>query len=483
MNDIREKPSRDCGGKPGAAGVYGLLQAYCGKLEQWPDIQRMFRQCFLNTLETTTETPGDGTTYVFTGDIPAMWLRDSSAQVSPYLCAAKGCPEIRGLIKGLVKRQCAYILHDPYANAFNKYPDGSGHKDRTPSSDSVWERKYETDSLCYPVWLAYSYYKETGDRAVFGGAFADAAVKILDTFETEQRHTEKSPYSFIREGEYARDTLPNGGKGDPVPYTGMTWSGFRPSDDRCAYNYLIPSNLFAVVVLRFMGEIFSDTRTDAADAVAVADTRPVPCSDARAVADTRPVPHSDTHTAAADTVSDRLGIARRALQLADEIEGGVRRFGIVNDPVYGPIYAYETDGLGRYLLMDDANVPSLLSLPYLGYCGADDEVYRNTRRFILSGDNPYFFGGAAARGVGSPHTPDGYIWHIGIIMQGLTAVTTDEKRRILDMLRKTHAGTFYMHEGFDANAPEKYTRPWFAWANSLFSVFIIRNIDCIGELA
>jgi meiotically up-regulated gene 157 (Mug157) protein len=352
------------------------------------ELYGMFKQCFMNTLDTTAELLDDGTAYVFTGDIPAMWLRDSSAQVSPYLFAAKESPCVRALIRGLLKRQFRYILLDPYANAFNKEPNGRGHQtDTTKMCDWVWERKFEIDSLCYPVWLAYRYSRNTGDTSVFDEGFFRAAETVLSVFKREQRHTEESDYSFIRTGEFAADTLPNGGRGEPAPYTGMVWSAFRPSDDRCGYNYLIPANQFAVVILGYLAEIAG--------------------------------------------FSGRPDIENAAKSLRAEIDGGIRAYGIYNHPVYGRMFAYETDGKGAYTLMDDANVPSLLSLPYLGYCGANDELYQNTRRFILGGDNPYYYEGGFAKGVGSPHTPEKYIWPISLIMQGLTSNDPAEKRALL----------------------------------------------------
>lgn len=414
--------------------LYAWLDGFCAETFDDPKTEAMFRACFLNTYETTVE-DADGETYVFTGDIPAMWLRDSSAQVIPYLHAAERSAEVRKMIAGLLTRQFRYIQLDPYANAFNKTANGHGHKDVLPQSDWVWERKFEIDSLCYPLWLACKYYAHTGDTAPLGTAFVRAVETALDTFTDEQRHHERSDYAFIRVGDYAHDTLPNGGKGDPIPYTGMIWSAFRPSDDRCTYNYFVPGNIFAATTLRLL-------------------------------------------TALPETVLPPFTVARCRL-LAQTIEEGIARFGVVDHPLYGKIYAYEVDGKGNVLLMDDANVPNLLGLPYLGYCSADDPVYRNTRKFILSKSNPYYFCGRAAAGLGSPHTPDGWIWHIGLIMQALTASDADEKRAIFDTLLSTHADTAYMHESFDKDDPARFTRPWFAWANSLFAYFVIEDRDAL----
>lgn len=405
------------------------------KLAEQPKLRRVFLNCFPNTLQTTTKLHEDGTSYIFTGDIPAMWLRDSSAQVRQYLLLAKDDADVRRIIAGLVRKQLTYIQIDPYANAFNEVElplEEIHHRDLTKLNGWVWERKYEIDSLCYPIQLSYLYWKSTGDTSLFDGEFKTVAHIIMDLWTTEQRHAEHSPYRFERMDCRKTDTLKNHGLGMPVNYTGMTWSAFRPSDDANTYGYLIPANMFAVVVLRYLTEIAQDV-------------------------------YGDTPLAA------------KAAQLAEEIDDGIQTYGVVHHPKYGRIYAYETDGYGNYNLMDDANVPSLLAIPYLGYTTADDPIYQNTRRFILSEDNPYYFAGEKARGIGSPHTPHRYIWHIGLSMQALTAVDPQETQELIELILSTDADCDYMHEGFDADDPHQFTREWFAWANSLFAELIYRE--------
>jgi uncharacterized protein len=294
----------------------------------------------------------------------------------------------------------------------------------------VWERKYEVDSLCYPLQLAYLLWRTTGATAHLDETFHRAAQTIVELWRREQRHTTDSPYRFERPNAIASDTLSHGGRGAPVAETGMTWSGFRPSDDACAYGYLVPSNMFAVVALGYLEAIVAQVFGDAA-------------------------------------------LVEQAQQLRAPIDTGIQAHALYQHPRYGTIYAYETDGMGNYNLMDDANIPSLLSLPYLGYCAKDDPIYLNTRRFVLSADNPYFCRGTAAEGVGSPHTPAGYIWHLALIMQALTATDRREQEHILGLLERTDADTDLMHEGFDADDPRRFTRPWFAWANSLFSELVL----------
>lgn len=397
--------------------------------------QALFENCFSNTYETTIRPQEDGTTFVITGDIPAMWLRDSAAQVRPYLMLAEHDEEMANLIEGVIRKQFSFILHDPYANAFNEEANGKRyHEDNTKMTPLLWERKYEIDSLCYPIQLAYLFWKSTGRTSQFNDAFRQAVSLIIDTWKTEQNHEANSTYHFERDNCPPQDTLSHGGKGAPVTYTGMTWSGFRPSDDACKYGYLIPANMFAVVSLRQLEEI-------------------------------------------AEEVLQDTDLAVVAKNLADEIDNGIQTYGKVEHPEFGTIYAYETDGHGNYNLMDDANVPSLLALPYLGYCKLDDPIYQNTRKFVLSDENPYFYKGKVAKGVGSPHTPEQYIWHIALAIQGMTAQSSEEKEEILNLFKATDADTQFMHEGFHVDQPENFTRPWFSWANSMFSEFLISKAD------
>lgn len=398
----------------------------------WGDehIRRTFENCYVSTAKTTTKFLENGEAYVFTGDIAAMWLRDSSAQVVHYLPFLKEYPILKDMVKGLIARQAKYIHIDPYANAFNEEANGNcWEKDITEYNPWNWERKYEIDSLCYPVWLMEQYVKNTGDHDIFTPEVKTAFRDILDLWKREQHH-ETSAYSFIRVNCPPSDTLSCEGKGEPVGYTGMTWSGFRPSDDACRYGYLIPSNMFAAVVLGYMEKFLKEQYQDEA-------------------------------------------MAKEAADLKAQIEEGIQKYGIVENETFGKMYAYETDGLGNYNLMDDANVPSLLSLPWLAYCSKDDPIYKNTRAFVLSKKNPYYYEGNCAKGIGSPHTPDQYIWHIALTMQGLTSDSQEERENLWNTLLSTDAGCEVMHEGFHCEKPEAFTREWFAWANSLFALFAL----------
>lgn len=393
----------------------------------------MYRNCFRSTWDTTLQR-ADGTVFLVTGDIPAMWLRDSSAQVYHYVPHAGKYEEVRKAILGLMERQFQYIVLDPYANAFNREAnDRRNHLDDTSWTDEarpwIWERKYEVDSLCYPIRLVYHFWKTTGDTSWCNDTFLQAVKQILTVWETEQRHAERSPYYFRRNCRRPTDTLSHEGQGAPVAYTGMTWSGFRPSDDACTYGYLIPSNFFAARSLQQMEEIFE---------VLLAET----------------------------------ALAARARALREQIQAGLKQYAVFEQPGFGPVYAYEVDGLGNAVFMDDANVPSLLSLPYLGCLKPNDPVYQNTRRMLLSPANPYYYAGTCAQGIGSPHTPPDYIWPISLCIQGLTATDGGEIRALTDMLENMDAGTLLMHEGVHKDDPAQFTRPWFAWANSIFSEFV-----------
>ncbi|UQZ37728.1 metal-independent alpha-mannosidase [Paenibacillus sp. PK3_47] len=426
-------PSIEIPALPLPAAVRNILEEAKDKLAERPGLLRQFLNCFPNTLETTTKLLDDGTTFVITGDIPAMWLRDSVEQVMHYVPLAKEDPELQRIISGLIRRHVKYISCDPYANAFNATANHWhwNASDETEMSPWVWERKFELDSLCFTVRLSYAYWQETGRHDIFDGEFKQVLEAIVKVWRTEQRHAEDSGYTFHRRNCPANDTLRNGGKGMPVNYTGMIWSGFRPSDDACDYHYNIPSNMFAAVSLSQMGEIATWIFRDKALAADIA-------------------------------------------LLEEEVRHGIELYGKFRHPEYGLIYAYETDGFGNYSLMDDAGTPGLLSIPYLGFAEAEDEVYLNTRRFILSKENPYYYEGTAAKGIGSPHTPPGYIWPMALSMQGLTAASDAEMLEMIALLEATDAGTGYMHEGFHADDPQRFTRPWFAWSNSLFAALVYK---------
>ncbi|NLO02093.1 MAG: glycoside hydrolase family 125 protein [Bacteroidales bacterium] len=403
-----------------------------------PKLAWMFENCFPNTLDTTVEFKmknGRPDTFVITGDIHAMWLRDSSAQVWPYLPLANEDPKIRMLLAGVINRQTQCILIDPYANAFNDGPTGSiWMKDKTDMKPELHERKWEVDSLCYTVRLAYNYWKTTGDTSVFDASWQKAAQLIHQTFVQQQRKDSLGPYSFLRETERQLDTVCYDGWGQPLRPVGMINSTFRPSDDATTYGFLIPSNLFAVVSLRQLAEISNKITGDKV-------------------------------------------FADKCLALSKEVEDAIKKYAIVDHPKYGQIYAFEADGFGNVALMDDANVPSLLGLPYLGCVGLNDPVYQNTRKFVWSEDNPYFFKGKAGEGIGGPHIGLDMVWPMSIIMRAMTSTSDSEISSCLKTLVATDADTGFMHETFHKDNPKNFTRSWFAWANTLFGELILKLIN------
>lgn len=412
-------------------------------LKNNPELAWLFTNCFPNTLDTTVEFEminGKPDTFVITGDIFAMWLRDSSAQVWPYLPYMAQDKNLQQLIAGVINRQTKCVLIDPYANAFNRNKEGSyWSSDITDMKPELHERKWEVDGLCYVIRLAYEYWKLTGDVSCFDADWHKAMQLIVNTFREQQRKTDNGPYRFMRKTAKASDTQFGNGYGNPMRPTGLICSMFRPSDDATTYPFLIPSNCFAVVSLRQLADmeriIFKNT-----------------------------------------------DFASECEQLATEVDAAIRKYGIVNHPKYGKIYAYEVDGFGNSLMMDDANVPSLLALPYLGYCKVSDRIYQNTRRFVWSADNPYFYKGKTAEGIGGPHIGLDRIWPMSIIMKGLTSNSKTEIAECIRMLKSTHGGTGFMHESFHKDNPEEYTRPWFAWANTLFGEFMIKVQNEYPEL-
>lgn len=413
------------------------------KLLRDPKLSWMFGNCLPNTLDTTVhfriDEEGQPDTFVYTGDIPAMWLRDSAAQVYPYIRFAGADPQVRLMLAGVIRRQMKCINIDPYANAFNETPlppeQNRWSSDGTAMKPELHERKWEIDSLCYPIRLAYAYWKATGDISVFDQTWLDAVANIVKTFREQQRKEGPGPYTFLRVTDRTYDTLSNVGYGTPVRPVGLIASAFRPSDDATTFQFLIPANFFAVSSLRKAAEILRE-------------------------------------------VNDHTSLAHECTVLAEEVAQALSRHAVYDHPKYGKIYAYEVDGFGNHLLMDDANVPSLLSMAYLGDVPTDDPVYLNTRRFVWSEDNPYFFRGQAGEGIGGPHI-GAYtmIWPMSIMMKAFTAADDDELRTCIRMLMDTDAGTGFMHESFHKDNANEYTRPWFAWQNTLFGELILKLID------
>ncbi len=380
-------------------------QLLSGKLE------KIYLTAFDEALNRHALPQADGTTYVSTGDIQAEWLRDASAVMEPYIGQAGSDERVADALRGVVAREAKYMLIDPYANAFS-------------SDYKVVERKFEVDSLLYPIWFADKYWRVTGDRSIFTPEVNRAFERVLAVLRDEQHHDRRS--------RYRHPDLANGGKGSWVRYTGMIWTGFRPSDDPARYQYNVPDNMFAVVVLQRLAAIESQVYRNGND-------------------------------------------AGNAWGLSVEVQAGIEQYGKLSLPGFSKMYAYEVDGYGHVNLMDDANIPSLLSIPYFGYLPASDPAYLATRRFVLSDRNPYFYSGKYARGIGSPHTPHGWVWPLSLIMQALTTQDPLETKRVMSYIAASDVGDHRLHESFNADWPEAFTRDDFAWPNALYGELVLRE--------
>jgi hypothetical protein len=431
---LRPEPSQRKFKSKAVDNLIEELKAHCKD----PELAWLFENCFPNTLDTTVFFEiknGLPDTYVITGDIDAMWLRDSSAQVHPYISLCSLDKDLSLLIEGLIRRQTKYILLDPYANAFYKdaTKKSQWQHDKTEMRPGVHERKWELDSLCYCIRLAYHYWKQTGNRAMFDTVWMDAMQLVVHTMKVQQRKENKGDYHFQRKTFSKTDTQSNHGYGKPCKPNGMICSAFRNSDDATTYLYNIPENLFAVAALRQLAEI-------------------------------------------TQSIQPNSSLSKECLVLSNEVEAAVLEHGIVTNQTFGEIYAYETDGFGNYLNMEDAGIPGLVTIPYLGYGSFKDKMYERSRMFALSNSNPYFYSSNIAEGNGSPHTEyrGKMIWPIGIIARALTTSDETEITKCLTMLKTTHAGKGFMHESFQKDNPNNFTRHWFAWANSLFGEMICK---------
>ncbi len=447
ITDRRPEVGKRCFSSPVIEAVIRDTGAKLGD----PELAALFANCFPNTLDTTVtlglDDAGRPDTFVVTGDIDAMWLRDSTNQVWPYLQFIGADPQIGRLIQGVINRQVRCVLSDPYANAFNRDPHPSDWvSDLTDMTDQIHERKYELDSLCAVLRLSCGYHAAGGDGSCFDRRWDEAMRLIVATVRNEQADSVEAvgqeamgaaaladgakPYRFQRVSPSPTETLAGGGYGQPARRCGLSKSPFRPSDDAALLPFLVPANAMAVVGLRGLALLW------------------------------RAAGGHDADAAGADA-------------LADEIEGGIQTQGVITHSLHGEIFAYEVDGFGSHYCMDDANIPSLLSLPYLGYCAPDDPLYARTRGFLLSAANPYHCAGRAGRGMGSPHTGKGTIWPMALMMQALTSQSEAEILECVGTLRSTHDGTGFMHESIWKDDAARYTRSWFAWANTLFGEMIL----------
>ena len=378
-------------------------------------------------------------TFVATGDIPDMWIRDSSVQIGAYFSKIRDHPFLRGLIQGTLRTQAFLIVQDPYANAFSpEWREAKTHdKFGRLLGRGGWiaTRNYELDSSVYFIQFLWNYVSNKDIHApeslLQDPVFFDAITTIVDTMITEQHHETESPYRY---SELERDGL-----GAKTGYTGMTWSGFRPSDDPNRFGYSIPSNVYAASALYKVLEMNKVVWKDDV-------------------------------------------LQKKVVKLLGEIEEGIEKHGIVEVEPGVRVYAYEVDGLGGVLAdFDDANLPSLLSLPLLGWPKLDMELYQTTRRRLLDPDhNPEYFNGTQIRGIGSEHTSPGNVWPLAMITEAITDSSIDKKASIVKDLLKAQCGNGLMHESVNANLVSSCTRPEFEWANVMFAVLVENTLgyDC-----
>lgn len=461
-----------------AAAVYGLsandLNLAIGDVvkssEEWimqasetkmmnSKLAAMFNNTYTFTATRTWSLMEDGTVFVHTGDIKQMWLRDSSQQMRPYLPLAKKSERVSAVFSAVFKRMARFFVEDQYASAFNQEPQPNyGQCPPTlnclncscincaPScSNHTYKHNYEMDSFLFVVDLVHQHFKLTGERDALDPVFHDALRKLVKLLKVEQDHQNLSPYRFGRH-------MPS----HAVAKVGLLWGFSRPSDDDMQYNYNIPDNMLAVVVLEKVADL-------------------------------------------ALTVFQDAVLEAEATELMQSVDAAIQKYGIFKgNKTLAPIYAFEVDGFGNQILCDDANLPNLLSIPYIGYHDKAN-VYQNTRRFVLRPPrphlpgNPNYFVGTVTSGLGSNHTSHGLrpanpgtqcdsecIWPLGLLMEAITSTKSINKHsrsshQILDILLSTDANQSYMHEGFSANNCEEYNRDYFGWANSLFADWILNQ--------
>ncbi|KAJ2238219.1 hypothetical protein H4R99_007040 [Coemansia sp. RSA 1722] len=422
-----------------------------------PDWKTLFSNIFPNTLDTTVAwhnaNETEPYTFLVTGDITAQWIRDSTNQILPYVPYATVDGDIAMLVMGLINMQAEELLGYPYGNAFQP-PSRSGllptengialDLSVTPpfNNNTVFEAKFELDSFASFLQISSAYWRTTGDyQFMYNPSWGQAIAAILGAIEKLQeptfnsRHLVNKPLvQYSRLTYTATETQFGGGMGNPVRYTGMAKTLFRPSDDASIFPFLVPANAYLSVELNRLAFML-------------------------------------------DTIGVYSELANVAKTLSEEIRKGVFEHGTTLHPKYGRVFVYETDGYGSTLVMDDANGPSLLGLPYMGFLAQTDPIYQSTRKMILSvDDNPWYFTGSYIHGVGSPHTGFQKVWPMAVAMRGLTSSDRDEVKECLDQLVATTSDLGLMHESVHVYRTSNYSRSWFAWCNSLVSQFVIDAI-------
>jgi meiotically up-regulated gene 157 (Mug157) protein len=438
------------------------------------DLARLFENAFPNTLDTTVRWHVDGIenrekksdntlqqmlnmvsedawagpqSFVVTGDIDAMWLRDSTNQLAQYQRLAKKDNAIESLILGAINTQAEYIITSPYCNAFQPPPPSKLRPSNNGQTDAVhpmyepsqvFECKYELDSLAHFLSLSNQFFTSTGSTAFLTPrwyAALESLLKVLDqqskpTFAESDGSFSPNTYRFQRWTDTGTETLPLAGNGNPLNWgTGLIRSAFRPSDDATIFGFFIPANAMIAVELK--------------------------------------------RSAAMLTAVGKPHIGQTLKTRGEIIEKGVWEHGVVQHQKYGSVFAFEVDGYGSALLMDDANLPSLLSLPLLGFLPRGDEIYQNTRAMILSKQgNPYYLTGSVFSGIGGPHVGMRNAWPMSLLVQAMTSEDDEEIKKLLESVKKI-SPLGLVHESVNVEVKREYTRSWFAWANSVFAQTVL----------
>ncbi|GAB7362246.1 hypothetical protein MBLNU230_g2271t1 [Neophaeotheca triangularis] len=435
------------------------------------DLARIFENAFPNTLDTTVRWHVDGTetekkqrfhgsrhasedawqgpqSFIVTGDINAEWLRDSTNQLAQYQRLAKKDSKIENLILGAINTQAEFVIESPYCNAFQPPPpsklkpsdNGQGdtvHPAYEPSR--VFECKYEVDSLAHFLKLTNDFHNHTGSTNFLNPRWYTALETLLQVLDEQSRPTfnaktgafEGQTYTFRRRTDAGTETLNLNGQGNPLNHgTGLIRSAFRPSDDATILGFFIPGNAMMAVELQRTANLLSST-------------------------------------------TSRTKLAQNLLTRSEKITAGIWEHGVVTHKTHGPVFAFEVDGYGSAILMDDANLPSLLSLPLLGFLPVSDPTYQNTRTLVLSSQtNPYYLTGHSFSGIGGPHIGLQNAWPMSLLVQAMTSTDEAEVSMLLEKVKKA-SPLGLIHESVNVQRVAVYTRSWFAWANSVFAQTVL----------